>query len=619
MHSRQQATLSKRETDQGLRAATDERYIRVLQTVIDLATDHVLVTDREGVLLFVGSASASAFGIDQEDAIGQTAVQAGVPVDIAQRLEADWHRVLAYGELSCAGFTIDPVDIDEAGAREYEYACAPVCNDLGIVEAVITTLHDVEDRRKIQQNLRDSESRFRLLAETLPQLVWIASPNGTLEYANRRWCDFTGLPLSQVLQGAWYTAVPDQDCGVMQAAWDMAHRTGEAFEVELRIKSAGGKFRWFLTRGEPMKDDSGQVVQWFGTCTDIDGQKRQLHEQRFFAELSDRMRTTLDPELVLWEAVSAIGEHLAVSRCNYAEIDTEHELVVIHKDYCRGVKSHVGSHPLDGFGGDVIEDIRRGNTVVCDDTANDIRTRTTYEANYAALSIGAFVAVPLLNNGKWAGVLSVHQASPREWERDEIELLETVAERTWLAWNNANLLRASLDVEARQKAFVRDILASVTEGKLVLCHGAEDLPKPLSQASPSIEVSEAEGMAGIRNYAREYASKLRFDMGRTYDLVTAVGEAAMNAVVHAGGGMGMIYTNGVDKMQVWIVDHGRGIDVAALPQSTLKFGYTTAGSLGHGMKMILQTADCLYLMTNPQGTTVVIEHSRIPPEPLIGK
>ena len=65
-------------------------------------------------------------------------------------------------------------------------------------------------------------------------------------------------------------------------------------------------------------------------------------------------------------------------------------------------------------------------------------------------------------------MLSVHHATPREWERDEIQLLETVAERTWLAWNNANLLRASLDVEARQKAFVRDILASVTEGKLVL-------------------------------------------------------------------------------------------------------------------------------------------------------
>jgi len=508
----------------GLRAAADERYIRVLQTVIDLATDHVLVTDRDGVLLFVGSASASAFGIDQEASIGHTVTQAGVPAAIAQRLEADWHRVLSYGELSCAGFTLDSDPISE-GPREFEYACAPVCDDRGRVEAVITTLHDVEDRRRIQQNLRDSETRFRLLAETLPQLVWIAGPDGTLEYANRRWCDFTGLPLSRVLQGAWFTAVPDQDCGVMQAAWDMAHKTGEAFEVELRLKAATGKFRWFLVRGEPMKGDAGKVVQWFGTCTDIDGQKRQLQEQRFFAELSDRMRTTLDPELVLWEAVAAIGEHLAVSRCNYAEIDAERELVIIHKDYCRGVQSHVGSYPLGGFGGDVIEDIRRGNTVVIDDTEHDIRTRDTYEEGYAKLAIRAFVAVPLLQKGRWAGVLSVHQAEAREWEKDEIELLETVAERTWLAWDNANLIRASLDVESRQKAFVRDILASVTEGKLVLCHDAAELPTCLSDASPAIEISEAEGMAGIRNRAREYASKLRFDMGRTYDLITALGEA----------------------------------------------------------------------------------------------
>lgn len=595
-----------------MRVSADERYIRVLQTVIDLATDNVFVNDCEGVFLFVGSACAAAFELDQEAAIGLTPSQAGMAPAIAQRLEADWHRVFAYGEPSCAELRIETDT--RTGPRDFEYVVSPVRDERGVVEGVITTLHDVEERRRIEQNLRDSEARFRTLAEMLPQLVWIASPSGALEYANRRWCDFTGLALTRILRGAWYTAVPEHDSGVMRVAWEMAERTMQPFEVELRLKSASGRYHWFLIRGEPMKDESGEVVHWFGTCTDIDAQKRQFHEQRFFGELTDRMRTTLDPELVLWEAVSAIGQHLAVSRCNYSEFDNERDVVVIHRDYCRGVASHVGSYPLGSFGG-IIDELQRGRTVVCSNTTTDPRTAHLLKDGYDPLAVRAFVAVPLLQDGvTTGGILSVHQSEPREWEADEIELLETAAERTWLAWKNAILTRETVDAAERQRAFMRDILASVTEGKLILCHRPEDLPRPMSETTPDIDISAPDGMAGIRNLARNCAQDLNFDMARTYDLITAVGEASMNAVVHAGGGIARICTNGVDRMQVWIIDQGRGIDVAVLPQSTLKFGYTTAGSLGHGMKMILQTADCLYLMTNPHGTTVVIEHGRFAPD-----
>jgi PAS domain S-box-containing protein len=598
----------------------DERYVRVLQMVIDLATDNILVTDIDGVFLFVGSAFAAAFDLDQEGLIGSRPVDAGIPAEVAQRLETDWHRVISYGEPSCASFRFDVSDgRDGTVSREFEYSSIPVRDDHGIVEAVITTLQDVRERRKIEENLRESEMRFRALAETLPQLVWIAGPRGDLEYANRRWCDYMGLPISRVLQGEWYSLVPDPDRYRVEHAWREAVRSVQSFETEIRLQSAAGKYRWFLARGEPVKDSKGKLIQWFGTCTDIDGQKRRLQEQSFFADLSDRMRTTLDPEVVLWEAISAIGEYLEVSRCNYADINDDKGVVTIHRDYCRDVVSHAGSYPLGSFGAGIVEDLRRGHTVISTDTQVDVRTRRSFSKTYEPLQILAFVAVPLVQNGKWSGVLTIHQSEPRVWEPDEVALLESVAERTWLAWDNVSLMRESIDAEVRQRLFVRDILASVTEGKLVLCHSPEELPQPLFDGGESIDISATDGLSGIRNLARDYARRLHFDLGRTYDLVTAVGEASMNAVVHAGGGIGRIYTNGVDRIQVWIIDQGRGIDVAALPRSTLKFGYTTAGSLGHGMKMMLQTADCIYLMTNPHGTTVVIEHGRIPPEPTIGK
>ena len=98
-----------------------------------------------------------------------------------------------------------------------------------------------------------------------------------------------------------------------------------------------------------------------------------------------------------------------------------------------------------------------------------------------------------------------------------------------------------------------------------------------------------------------------FPSDRMNDLITATSEAGMNAVVHAGGGTGTVRIDprsGV--VQVWVEDHGGGIDMGNLPLATLDRGYTTAGTLGHGFKMVLNTVDAVWLLTGRGGTTVVI-------------
>ena len=85
----------------------------------------------------------------------------------------------------------------------------------------------------------------------------------------------------------------------------------------------------------------------------------------------------------------------------------------------------------------------------------------------------------------------------------------------------------------------------------------------------------------------------------------------MNAAVHGGGGQGRV-CGGADTVQVWVEDQGAGIDVASLPQATLEKGYSSAGTLGHGMKLMLSTADRVWLLTGPLGTTVVLEQDRLP-------
>ena len=168
-------------------------------------------------------------------------------------------------------------------------------------------------------------------------------------------------------------------------------------------------------------------------------------------------------------------------------------------------------------------------------------------------------------------------------------------------------LEQQLQIEhTKQRVFLRDVLASVTGGRLRLCDSPDDLPPHLKEVSPPIPVSTITGLSELRSATKQAAVSLGFEKERWQDLLTAVGEASMNAAVHAGGGVGIVCAEG-NTVQVWVEDRGRGIEVEDLPRATLSKGYTTIGSFGHGMKMMLESTDRVWLLTGPAGTTVVLE------------
>jgi len=161
---------------------------------------------------------------------------------------------------------------------------------------------------------------------------------------------------------------------------------------------------------------------------------------------------------------------------------------------------------------------------------------------------------------------------------------------------------------AQQRAFLRDVLLSVTEGRLLLCHQASDLPAPLTPLGGSVSLSREGGLRELRHLALDAAGKMT-EVGR-HDLATAVSEAAMNAVVHGGGGTGQVSVGAEGTVQVRVEDHGGGISMENLPRATLSRGFSTKATLGHGLKMMLETADRIYLLTGPSGTTIVLEQDR---------
>lgn len=155
---------------------------------------------------------------------------------------------------------------------------------------------DITTRRAADDHLRQSEEELRALANTIPQLAWMADPDGAITWFNERWYEYTGSTPEQTTGWGWKQMYdPDVLPSVLEH-WDESVRTGSPFEMEFPIRGADGNFRWFLTRVEAVHDRDGQVVRWFGTNTDVDQVKRAeqaLREESHALELLNTTGTVL--------------------------------------------------------------------------------------------------------------------------------------------------------------------------------------------------------------------------------------------------------------------------------------------------------------------------------------
>jgi PAS domain S-box-containing protein len=132
---------------------------------------------------------------------------------------------------------------------------------------------DVTEQVAAEQALRQSEAEFRTLAEAVPHHVWTAKPDGSLNWFNPRVYEYAGSSPGQLDGANWSTIVHPDDIPNALAAWTKAIGSGEAYEVEFRLRRADGAFRWFLGRAVPARDEHGGIIRWIGTNTDIHDQK----------------------------------------------------------------------------------------------------------------------------------------------------------------------------------------------------------------------------------------------------------------------------------------------------------------------------------------------------------
>ncbi|MGF7150576.1 PAS domain S-box-containing protein [Sphingomonas zeicaulis] len=153
---------------------------------------------------------------------------------------------------------------------------------------------DIEHEAQGQRTERaraESEEKFRLLADTMPQMVWSTLPDGYHDYYNARWYDFTGVAMGSTDGAGWNTMIHPEDQERAWAVWRHSLETGEPYEIEYRLRDRSGAYRWSLGRALAMRDDKGAITRWFGTCTDIHESKQSIEQRDIVAhELSHRIK-----------------------------------------------------------------------------------------------------------------------------------------------------------------------------------------------------------------------------------------------------------------------------------------------------------------------------------------
>ena len=176
-----------------------------------------------------------------------------------------------------------------------------------------------------------------------------------------------------------------------------------------------------------ISDDEGMPFRLVGSTVDINARKRAENRLTLAADISELTRSITSPSDLLYEVSRALGEHLDVRRCLFNEIDIERDLETVHRDYCRGADSVAGEHKISKYSPVTSAEMIAGRTVVNRDSAVDPRTAEFYSEVYSSSGERAYVAVPLLREGEWVASLWVSDDVPRDWDAQEISLLETVA------------------------------------------------------------------------------------------------------------------------------------------------------------------------------------------------
>ena len=320
---------------------------------------------------------------------------------------------------------------------------APDLDAQGQVAGFVAVISDVTDRRR-DEDAKDA--LFRRLADSLPQMVWMARPDGHTDYFNERWYQFTGYPRGETGDKSWVGIVHPDDVQRTLEVWYEAVRTATPYEIEYRFfDRKTNAYRWQLGRALPVTNPDGSVARWFGTCTDIDDQKRAEQASRFLAEASRTLSTLVDYSTAL-ETVATLAVPDFADWCAVDVVEDDGTLRRLSP-----------SRPADLYGPRPV--LESGQPELLTDITDEMLVESARDQTHLQLlrraELKSSITVPLRAGTEVVGVLTFLTAdSGRRYQESDLVLAQELAYRAGIAIENARLYSDARDADRQKDEFL---------------------------------------------------------------------------------------------------------------------------------------------------------------------
>jgi PAS domain S-box-containing protein len=254
-----------------------ERASLLLSAIVDSSDDAIISKDLNGVITSWNQSAERVFGYTAAEAVGQP-VTLLIPSD---RLEEE-SIILTRLQSGARVDHFETVRRRKDGQLiDVSITVWPIKNANGDIVGASKVARDISEVKRVHAALLASEARFRQLADAMPQIVWTALPDGSLDYYNDRWYEFTGMDRNGFKKTSWESVVHPEDIQGYREAWSGAVRSGSSLKIEYRFWDVQeNRWRWFMGRALPIRDADGKIVKWFGSSVDIDDQKRVQEDLR---------------------------------------------------------------------------------------------------------------------------------------------------------------------------------------------------------------------------------------------------------------------------------------------------------------------------------------------------
>ena len=305
------------------------------------------------------------------------------------------------------------------------------------------------------EKLRRSEQELRDVIETIPSMAWSAAADGAAEFFNRRWLDYAGLTADQAKGWGWTTAVHPDDFNALVEYWQGMLASGKPGEIEARLRRFDGVYRWFFFRATPAFDESGKVVKWFGTNTDIELRKKaeqNLAVQNTRLQLLLKLTNQITSNLEFREVLRAISASIReLMHCDLVHISLpdaasgKFRVYALDFPESRGfVKEELLITPA-GVAKRALEKLEP----VVRSTANREDFPADYYELLVAESVKSQCVIPLVNQGRAVGVLAIARITDNLFTPEEVEFLKDASGQIAIAIENCLAYREVSELKER--------------------------------------------------------------------------------------------------------------------------------------------------------------------------